>query len=75
MGVMVPDTAENTKMCICPWCPAFRESKLSGILFCAKGKAKEMVKQKGCNCPKCAVWKNYKLQNQYYCDIGKAADL
>lgn len=75
MGVMVPDTAENTKMCICPWCPTFRESKLSGILFCAKGKAKEMVKQKGCNCPKCAVWKNYKLQDQYYCDIGKAADL
>jgi hypothetical protein len=75
MGVMVPDTAENTKMCICPWCPTFRESKLSGILFCAKGKAKEMVKEKGCNCPKCAVWKNYKLQDQYYCDTRKTADL
>ena len=70
--VMVPDTAENTKQCICPGCPTFRESKLTGTLFCAKGKAKETVNQKGCTCPKCAVWKNYKLQNNYYCRMGKA---
>ena len=75
MGVMVPDSAENTKMCICPWCPTFRESKLGGITFCAKGKAKEATKEKGCNRPKCAVWKNYKLQDQYYCEMGKSVDL
>jgi len=68
----VPDTMENAKMCICPSCPTFRESKLTNTLFCARGKAKETVNQKGCDCPKCAVWKNYKLQSQYYCSSGKA---
>ncbi len=72
MAVMVPDTMENMKMCICSGCPTFRESKLTGILFCAKGKAAETVIEKGCNCPKCAVWITYKLQNQYYCSAGKA---
>ena len=75
MGVIVPDTTENTKKCICPGCPTFAESRLSGIAFCAKGKAKETVKKKACLCPKCSVWKNYKLQYQFYCEIEKAADL
>jgi hypothetical protein len=70
--VMIPGTAENVKQCICPGCPTFRESKLTGILFCAKGKAKETVSQKGCICPNCAVWKNYKLQDNYYCNMEKA---
>ena len=75
MGVIVPDTTVNTKKCICPGCPTFAESRLSGIAFCAKGKAKETVKKKACLCPKCSVWKNYKLQYQFYCEIEKAADL
>jgi hypothetical protein len=70
--VMVPDTPDNVKQCICPGCPTFRGSKLSGILFCAKGKARETVKQQGCNCPKCPVWQKYALKDQYYCSIGKA---
>jgi hypothetical protein len=75
LGVIVPDATENTKKCICPGCPTFAESKLGGIAFCAKGKAKETVKKKDGLCPRCSVWKNYKLQDQYYCEIGKAADL
>jgi len=70
--VVVPDTVENVKMCVCPGCPTYRESKLTGILFCARGKASETVKEKDCLCPKCMVWKNYKLQGIYYCSIGKA---
>jgi hypothetical protein len=70
--VMVPDTADNVKQCICPGCPTYRESKLTGILYCGREKAKETVIQKGCICPKCSVWKNYKLQDNYYCSIGKA---
>jgi hypothetical protein len=72
MGVMVPDTAENTTRCICPACPTFRESKLSGTLFCARGKAKENVNYKDCLCPKCQVWTNYELKDNYYCSVGKA---
>lgn len=70
--VTVDDTIENVKLCICPGCPTYKESKLTGILFCGKGKAKEPVKQKDCICPKCPVWKNYKLQDNYYCVNGKA---
>ena len=70
--VMVPDIAENVKQCICPGCQTYRDSKLIGIAFCAKGKAKETVTQKGCDCPKCPVWVKYSLQDEYYCSIGKA---
>lgn len=70
--VVVPDTVENVKMCVCPGCPTYRESKFTGTLFCARGKASEAVKQKDCLCPKCMLWKNYKLQDIYYCSIGKA---
>ena len=69
--VVVPDVVENVNLCICPGCPTYRESRLTGILFCGKGKAKEPVKKVDCKCPKCQVWKNYKLQDIYYCVIGK----
>ena len=69
--VMVPDTADNAKQCICPGCPTYRESKLTGILFCGKSKAKETVKKEGCFCPNCPVWKKYELQDNYYCISGK----
>ncbi len=67
----VPNNAENVKLCVCPGCPTYRESKLTGTLFCARGNAAEAVKQKDCLCPKCMVWKNFKLQDIYYCAIGK----
>jgi hypothetical protein len=70
--VAVADISENVNLCICPGCPTYRESKLTGILFCGKGKANETVSKKDCLCPKCPVWKKYKLQDIYYCFIGKA---
>jgi hypothetical protein len=75
LGVMVPDIVDNVKLCICPGCPTFKESHLSGLLFCARGKAKETVNQKGCLCMKCPVTKKYKLEDEYYCQIGKSADV
>jgi hypothetical protein len=70
--VMVPDTAGNVKKCFCLGCPTCANSKLTGILYCGKGKAKEAVNKDGCICPTCPVWKNYKLQSNYFCSIGKA---
>jgi len=75
MGVMVPDVAENVKLCIFPTCPTYKASGLSGILYCAKGKAKENVKQKGCLCPTCPVAAKYNLEDTYYCELGKSAEL
>ena len=75
MSVTVADSAENAKACICASCSTFIESRLSGLLFCARGKAIESVRQKTCICPYCAVWKNNKLKDQYYCAVGKSSDI
>jgi hypothetical protein len=74
LGVVVPNTEENKKLCICPGCPTFTESRLSGLLFCSIGQAKETVKKAGCICPSCPVTKKYNLKDQYYCDLGKSAE-
>ncbi len=63
----VPDTMENMKMCICGTCPTFKQSPLTGGFFCAKGKAKEKVKQVGCVCGKCPIFTKYGLKGGYFC--------
>ena len=44
MTISIPDNEENVKNCICPSCPTYINSSLTGTLFCARGKAKESVK-------------------------------
>ncbi len=74
MGNVVPDTDENANLCFCPGCPTYKISKLTGILYCGKGMAKEKVTPAECICPKCPVWMNYKLDQQYYCLRGRSVD-
>ncbi len=64
---LVPDTKENLMQCICMSCPTFQQSPLTGGFFCAKGKAKEKVKQVGCVCPGCPLFKKYNLKGGYFC--------
>jgi hypothetical protein len=73
MAISVPDIEENVKLCMCPGCPTYKGSNLTGSLFCAKGKAKEKVKSASCNCPECLVFAKYGLNQMYYCIKGKAA--
>ena len=75
MGINVPDMEENIKMCRCPECPTFKGSPLSDGFFCAKGKAKENVRQLGCLCGSCPVFIKYGLKTTYFCVNGKSADL
>jgi Protein of unknown function (DUF2769) len=75
MTISVPDNEENVKLCLCPVCPTYKNSNLTGTLFCAKGKAKEKVKSVSCNCPTCPVFAKYGLKQNYYCIKGKAADV
>ncbi len=70
----VIDNEENLKLCLCPDCPTYQSSNLTGILFCAKGKAKEKVKSVSCNCPTCSVFTKYRLMQMYYCIKGKAVE-
>jgi hypothetical protein len=66
-GSGVPDTNENMKLCICGTCPTFRHSSLSGVIFCARGKAKEKVGQMGCACGNCQLCVTYGLKARYFC--------
>ena len=75
MGNTVPDSEENAKKCVCPTCPTYKKSQLTGTLFCGRGKAEQKPTQAGCLCPNCPVWKQYGLDNMYYCMMGKSADV
>ena len=78
MGAKVEDIQENLKMCACPNCPTFKNSQLSGGLFCAKGKAADEeidILQAGCLCWDCIVFDKYNLELEYYCVRGKSAEI
>ena len=75
MGIAVPHTPENGKMCICGTCPTFKGSPLTGGVFCAAGKAKEPVKKAGCVCGKCSLHAKYALKGGQFCVRGKSADI
>jgi hypothetical protein len=74
MGNPVLDNPQNVALCICPTCPTYKKSNLTGILYCSKGKAKEKIATAGCICPNCPVYKQNGLDQMYYCQQGKSAD-
>jgi len=74
-GIDVPDTEENMKLCICPTCPTFKGSPLTGGFFCAKGKAKEPIRTLGCVCPQCPIFAKYSLKTGYFCFKGMSKDV
>jgi hypothetical protein len=59
-------------LCICGTCPTFKQSPLTGGFFCAKGKAKEKVKNKGCVCGSCPIFKEFGLKDGVFCVSGKS---
>ncbi|MCW4030167.1 MAG: DUF2769 domain-containing protein [Candidatus Bathyarchaeota archaeon] len=75
MGKPVANTEENAKQCICPDCPTFMKSKLSSVLFCARGKAAETAQAAGCICTSCPIYKKVQLSQMYYCLQGASKDL
>ena len=85
--MLVPNTPENLKKCICTDCPTF-EKNLKGIkegFFCARGKTDSSVEEDECLCAQCQIDEEYKLTarldlmermilklNQFYCSRGSA---
>jgi len=65
----VPDTQDNEGRCICADCPSYPKE---GILFCARGKSPNPVRERGCVCPDCPVYKDNRLDRDYYCADGAA---
>jgi hypothetical protein len=85
--MLVPNTSENLKKCICMDCPTFEKSlkDVDGGLFCAQGKAEGNVEEDECLCDQCQIDDEYKLTgrldlmermilklNQFYCSRGPA---
>ena len=87
--MLVPNTPENLKICICTDCPTF-EKNLKGIkegFFCARGKTDSSVEEDECLCAQCQIDEGYKLTarldlmermilklNQFYCSRGPAGN-
>lgn len=71
---MVENTKENSSKCICKSCPSKNQCMNGddGFLYCAKGKTKCEVAQKGCICGACPIHAKYKLTEYYFCQNGKA---
>jgi len=74
-GIDVPDTEENMKLCICPDCPTYKGSPLTGGFYCGKGKTKDVIKTLGCICGKCPLKGKYGLRTGYFCFKGKSAEV
>jgi hypothetical protein len=74
-GIPVPDTEENMNLCVCPSCPSYKDTPLTGGFYCAKGKAQEEVNQTGCTCGSCPLFEKYELKTGYFCVKGKSADI
>ena len=65
----VVNTPETKKKCLCMKCPSFAGPP---GFYCAMGKAKKSVNQKGCLCMTCEVWGENYLLGGYFCESGKA---
>jgi aldose sugar dehydrogenase len=65
----VADTPENVERCTCAECPSFPGV---GILYCARGRSEQPVRERGCICPDCKNFKEFGLQDDYYCVEGSA---
>ncbi len=71
---VVKDSGENYDRCLCysTRCPTYNKSKLSGGLFCARGKSAVTPEKKGCICFLCPVWDEHKLKAVFFCSHGAA---
>ena len=66
--MIVPDTPENVKKCICPRCPSMPADCPDETLYCARGKSCCEIHARACFCTACPVYKENKLETLYFCD-------
>jgi hypothetical protein len=85
--MIVPDTSENLKKCICTNCQTYKQyiKERAEGLFCARGTINTAIEEDDCLCGQCDVDEEYKLTirldlmekmilklNQFYCNRGPA---
>ncbi len=67
--MIVKNSEENRKKCLCPSCPNYPHDCDGEKLYCSEevGHSRCEIEAKGCICPGCAVWKENNLTGIYYC--------
>jgi len=76
--IMVQDSEENRKKCICFNCPSYPHGCKGEVLYCATGKSNCDIEVKGCICNICPVYHENKLKGLYFCDkeeVGESRTL
>jgi Protein of unknown function (DUF2769). len=69
----VPDTDVNYDDCLCyQGCPTYEHNRLSGRLFCSRGKSGKPIEERECICPDCPVQTRFSLTDLLYCEKGAA---
>lgn len=66
--MIVPDTIENAKKCICLKCPSFPKDCKEETLYCARAKSDCEIEATGCVCIACPIYSDYSLKDLYFCD-------
>lgn len=66
--MIVEDTKENRRNCLCPKCPTYPHDCSKELLYCSTGKSKCDINASGCICNVCPVWFQNKLTSLYFCD-------
>ncbi|CAG1005970.1 methylamine---glutamate N-methyltransferase subunit C [Methanosarcinales archaeon] len=66
--MIVQNTPENRKNCLCPECPSYPHDCEAEILYCSMGKSICDIKASGCTCSLCSVYFENKLTGLYFCD-------
>lgn len=69
--IMVKNSEENRKKCICLGCPSYPQECRGEILYCARGKSNCDIKAKRCICAMCPVYFENNLKELYFCDKEK----
>lgn len=66
--MIVPDTTENARKCICLKCPSFPKDCKEETLYCARGKSDCEIEARSCVCIACPIYLDYSLKDLYFCD-------
>ena len=66
--MIVEDTKENRRNCLCPKCPSYPHDCTKELLYCSTGKSRCNISASGCICNVCPVWFQNKLASLYFCD-------
>lgn len=67
--MIVKESKENRKKCLCPKCPSYPKDCKGELLYCSVGKSSCDIDAKECICNACPVYSEFNLDRLYFCDF------